>query len=549
MPYAYKTSQPTKDALRRGDLALAVNPTENLGPTSETGYYNTIKPPAGGYAIYSLGLNNRPIAMIVTTDDEVIRAANTLGGSVSTKSDALNYLAGRTSTWILHNTPRNRITEGLRLVLNAGVVSSYPTTGNTFYDLSGYNNNWTPLTDVTFNGQSFEFNGTTSYMQDTVSSFNPDSAPNVMEVLFKPMDLGSRQQAIFSDNWGPEYGIWIYSDNTLRGAAYTSVQTSNIEVGRWYYAVLNVQPGENKSSTDQTYLQFYVNGQFIGENNANTGNGMNDQPFSLGFDYKSNNPNDFFSGSIALARLSYGEYSQENVNQNYYGSNIVTDGLVGAFDPGNLVSYESGSTTTYSMTGSLEGALNNGVGFNSNYGGIWDFDGSDDHIDLGDQSSLDFTNGVFSIECWVYFPSSWTGGSKYPNLVSKGATAGWDSDGWALFGFRDWPSAGNKSWGFGIRNGSTVRTVYIANRATDEYLHIVATLDGSTMKLYENGVQVNTKSQTTNPASNNTKVYIGRDANSQYFPGKIANVKAYNKTLSDSEVLQNYNAQKTRFGL
>ena len=181
------------------------------------------------------------------------------------------------------------------------------------------------------------------------------------------------------------------------------------------------------------------------------------------------------------------------------------------------------------------------------FGNALDFDGINDHIDLGDQSSLDFTNGVFSIECWVYFPSSWTGGSQYPNLVSKGATAGWDTNGWALFGFRDWPSADQKSWGLGIRNGSTNRIVYIADRATDEYLHIVATLDGSTMRIYENGVQVNTNSQTINPASNNTKVYIGRDAASNYFPGKIANTKTYNKALSSDEVLQNYNAQKARF--
>ena len=215
MPYAHKTSQPTKNALRRGDLVFAVGGGQNLGPTSATGYYNTISPPVNGYAIYSLGLNNNPIGMAVTTDDEIIRAANTLGGSVSSKSDALVYLAGRSSTWVLHSMPNNRITEGLRLFLNASDLSSYPTTGNTFYDLSGYSNNWTPLTNVTFNEQFFEFNGTTSYMQDTVSSFNPDSAPNVMEVLFKPMDLGSRQQAIFSDNWGPEYGVWINSSNNL----------------------------------------------------------------------------------------------------------------------------------------------------------------------------------------------------------------------------------------------------------------------------------------------------------------------------------------------
>ena len=92
MPYAHKTSQPTKDALRRGDLALAVNNSQNLGPKSATGSYTTLRPPTGGYAIYSLGLNNNPIGMAVTTDDEVIRAANTLGGSVSSKSDDINYL-------------------------------------------------------------------------------------------------------------------------------------------------------------------------------------------------------------------------------------------------------------------------------------------------------------------------------------------------------------------------------------------------------------------------------------------------------------------------
>lgn len=548
MPYAYKTSQPTKDALRRGDLALAVNPTENLGPTSATGYYNTINPPASGYAIYSLGLNNRPIVMTVTTDDELIRAANTLGGSVSTKSDALSYLAGRTSTWILHNTPRNRITDGLRLVLDAGVVSSYPTTGNTFYDLSGYNNNWTPLTDVTFNGQSFEFNGTTSYMQDGVSSFNPDSAPNVMEVLFKPMKLNDSRQAIFSDNYGPEYGIWIYSDNTLRGVAYTSVNTSNIEIGRWYYAVLNVQPGANKSSTDQTYIQFYVNGNFIGENNANTGNGMNDQPFSLGFDYKSNNPNDFFSGSIALARLSYGQYSQENVNQNYYGSNIVTEDLVFAVDPGNLVSYESGSTTSYSLTGSLEGALNNGVGFNSNYGGVWDFDGADDYINLGQSNNVGYNQTTTSWEVWIKSSDSgassdsWATfmGCRYGNSMQIGRYSNSDD-----LGILAATSADGTGAGSNINLANTNAVVF-----DEEWHHCVVTFNTGVFKVYVDGELVATDSQRSGQlltTSNDTFGIGGSPQSSRYFGGNIAIARIYNTTLNPSEVRQNFRAQKSKF--
>jgi len=46
-------------------------------------------------------------------------------------------------------------------------------------------------------------------------------------------------------------------------------------------------------------------------------------------------------------------------------------------------------------------------------------------------------------------------------------------------------------------------------------------------------------------------VAIGRDgdANNSYFNGRIAIVQAYNRKLSDAEVLQNYNAHKSRFGL
>ena len=175
------------------------------------------------------------------------------------------------------------------------------------------------------------------------------------------------------------------------------------------------------------------------------------------------------------------------------------------------------------------------------------FDGTDDGINLGDQSNLDFTNGICSIEAIVKFPSTWTGGSQYPNLISKGASAGWDTNGWALFGFRDW--GGDKSWGFGMRNGSTNRIVSRQDVAEDVFWHIVATLDGTTMRLYENGVQVSTNTQTINPAENTTNVYIGRGPNSQYFHGDLPVSKIYSRTLSDSEVKQNYNAYKNRFDI
>jgi hypothetical protein len=78
-------------------------------------------------------------------------------------------------------------------------------------------------------------------------------------------------------------------------------------------------------------------------------------------------------------------YLKHEIIQNYYGGPIVTDGLVLAVDAGNLVSYERGSTTTYSLTGSFTGSLQNGTGFSSNNGGAWSFDGTDDYITFGNQ--------------------------------------------------------------------------------------------------------------------------------------------------------------------
>ena len=177
------------------------------------------------------------------------------------------------------------------------------------------------------------------------------------------------------------------------------------------------------------------------------------------------------------------------------------------------------------------------------------FDGTDDGIDLGDDDRFDFTNGIMSVEAIVKFPNSWSGGSQYPNLISKGGSAGWDTAGWSLFGFRDWPNGADKSWGLAMRNGSTSRVTSRNNVAEDVFVHITATTDGTTVRLYENGIQVATNSQNINPESNTTSVKIGRGPSSQFFPGDIPIAKVYDKTLSPQEVKQNYRAYKNRFDL
>ena len=49
----YKTSQPTKRGLRKGNAVIGTG-EENYGPTSTTGYVSGITPPDGGYVVYTL---------------------------------------------------------------------------------------------------------------------------------------------------------------------------------------------------------------------------------------------------------------------------------------------------------------------------------------------------------------------------------------------------------------------------------------------------------------------------------------------------------------
>ena len=117
-------------------------------------------------------------------------------------------------------------------------------------------------------------------------------------------------------------------------------------------------------------------------------------------------PTRYFSGSVASAKVYYGQLTQGEVNHNYYGGDIVTDGLTFATDAGNLVSYESGSTSAYSLTGSIEGTLVNGVTFNSLNGGTWTFDDSDDKITFPNNAVFNHTSEL-TIESWAKFDRDW----------------------------------------------------------------------------------------------------------------------------------------------
>lgn len=89
---------------------------------------------------------------------------------------------------------------------------------------------------------------------------------------------------------------------------------------------------------------------------------------------------------------------------------------------------------------------------------------------------------------------------------------------------------------------------FTGNITLNAYTHIVLTYNGTIFTLYINGVPTNTGAWAYGLGTNQGDMYIGNFW-AGYWPGEIPIAKQYNTTLSTTQVVQNYQAYKTRFNL
>jgi len=211
-------------------------------------------------------------------------------------------------------------------------------------------------------------------------------------------------------------------------------------------------------------------------------------------------------------------------------------GLVGYwhFDEGT-------GTSTYDASGiGNTGTLTNSptwqVSANCKAGFCLSLNGTSNYINVGDRNDFTLSSGG-SVSMWIYIPSVWVG-SSYPNIVSKGASAGWDTNGWSLFAFSD------ARIGVGQRSGATVASITFTNTLKDQWTHIVGTWNGSQIKIYQNGIIKGTTTQTFSLPTTSTSLLIGKDPGSQYFGGRIDEIRIYKRALSVTEILTMYNDLK-----
>lgn len=186
-------------------------------------------------------------------------------------------------------------------------------------DARGYSANYSKVGTVQVLDEdgiiSWRFDGNGAIRTGGISGFNPDTdspKATTLNMWFK-VDNTSPSQAILSDNWGPEWGIWVANGN-VNGYAYGGTSRS-IEANTWYMATLvtiDAYPASN-----QTTRKLYVDGAYIGTGVNTTGNGMNDTPFTLGYDYKGGSPSNWVTGNIGHTSFWRDELSASEINTLY----------------------------------------------------------------------------------------------------------------------------------------------------------------------------------------------------------------------------------------
>jgi len=228
------------------------------------------------------------------------------------------------------------------------------------------------------------------------------------------------------------------------------------------------------------------------------------------------------------------------------GPKITTSGLVFKMDFANSKCYPGSGTSCYDIGGnSSTGEIVNSPTFTtSNNNKYFSFNGTTNSrlIRVPNNTALDTQTP--SVEVWIK-----------TNAISQSGF--WFEKGNVNTQYSLFQDGTNILWRQIFTTGMSTfstGTVATAGITTTNWFQVVATFTSGSRILYVNGVQKNSDTATGIISTNNNGMSIGvyggyNGSRDYYYNGDIAIVRIYNKVLTPTEVLNNYNANKGRFGL
>ena len=435
------------------------------------------------------------------------------------------------------------IMQNLAIWLDANNNSSYSGSGTTVNDLSGngYTHTLTGATYTMLNGVKC-FDCTTSTNRVVVNGTGPTlPTTGYTYTTWARLEAGNpssfrtllytntpKYTPITIPNNSNTLGYW---DTAFRSSAYDLTSS----VGVWaQFAVV----GDNSSQT------FYINGSQVGSSIAygaggttHWGWGNNDgagQPW----------------GYVANLEFYNTKLTAEQISQNYYNQlprfqlpNIRTSNLVLWYDPSFSTSYSGTGITINNLAGtSLTGTMSN-VTYTNPY---FSYNGSSSQVTIADNALLEPGSGNWTIETWVY--QTGQGGSQV--ILGKFDPGGMAAD--VSYSVR---YNGNLYAQMGDGTGAYINsTLYnLPLNTWKQVVYVYKTGATKTLETYIDGISIGSVNHTLNSILNTSaNLYLGSYNNgeySQYFNGRIGVTRLYSSALSAADVLQNYNADKSKYGL
>ena len=460
-----------------------------------------------------------------------------------------------------YSPEENIITSGLIYNIDASKNASYPGIGTTIYDLSGIGNTGTLTNGPTFsslNSGSLVFDGTNDFINLPNANLltfgtSPFSIEFWMYSTYVYPGSGTLYKTILSNysDYNGDFGSYFYlglfnlNNSTLQNKVGVLDHTGNfldfsfsvtVAPNQWTHITLT-RNGSSFSWYKDGTLQIsssVASNNFSGVRTSKFGGGVS----SVGT----------FTGSLPLLRIYNKTLSAQEVLQNYNATknryiNVlppVNDSLILNLDAGNRASYAgTGTTWTDLSSNGLRASLINGPVFaGTGISTYFSFDGSNDYVSI--PTTLSVNASAFSFEV-VFRITTGADGNTLLSLNYTAPNAGYlvrQTTGNYLIIYSD--------------NGtetSISSTAALSNNTTD---HIVVVHSSNSCSIYINGILDKTASLSNPVLTITNENFLGRRGAPAYgaqLTGNIYLSKLYNKALSATEILQNFNFYRSRYGI
>lgn len=331
----------------------------------------------------------------------------------------------------------------------------------------------------------------------------------------------------FFNETGYTFRVGTASPNQI---TYSTTPVTN----KWHHMVVTVASSGSKIYLDGAEV---ASSAYAGDFNAiNSTNSLRIGDVGFG------NTGIFgLDGRIKIFRIYNKALTAAEAEQKYFDATVlVSTNLQLYLDPstysGSGTSWTDSSANAYTTT--LVGAPT----YNTTY---FTYDGTTEYVD----TNQSLASETFSVGAWFR-----TSAAGIKMIICKETTAGWP------WNYRIWMNGGQLIGDIAQNSSANVSiSSPLTSYNNGNWYYVMFTRNDSNLYLYVNGTQVATVSDTlTGTIINSQEVWFGKSAftgggvnpqGSYQYTGDLGELFVYDRVLTAGEILQNYNATKSNYGL